>query len=141
MPLQRLRNVKNGDHFYTTSVAEAMGAVASRAYVSESVATKVSYTATTEPNSCPLIPVYRYYNNKNDHFYTVNQAEGNGASGYVSEGIAFFCAANQYECGATEAFYRYYIGRDHFYTTSVEEGFSVVSGGGTFEGVLCYTWL
>lgn len=136
VPLLRLRNIKNGDHFYTTSVDEAMAAVASKAYISESIATKVS----TSESDCLLKPVYRLYNNKNDHFYTANLAEANGASGYVQEGIAFYCAANENACGATETFYRYYIGNDHFYTTNLQEGFNVVSGGGKYEGVLCYTW-
>ncbi|KAJ6641622.1 hypothetical protein Bhyg_06562, partial [Pseudolycoriella hygida] len=123
VPLQRLRGVKTGDHFYTTSVAEAMAAAGSKAYVSEGVATRVSTSTTSE---CSLIPVYRYFNNRNDHFYTNNQAEGNGAAGYVSEGIAFYCAANENDCGATQAFYRYYFNSEHFYTTNVQEGFNVV---------------
>lgn len=116
-----------------------MAAVGSKGYVSESVATRVS---TTNTSDCKLIPVYRYWNNKNDHFYTANKVEGDGARGYVSEGIAFYGAANQNECGATEAFYRYARGEhgEHFYTTDEQEGFSVMGSGGTFEGVLCYTW-
>lgn len=138
MSLHRLRNVKNGDHFYTTSVPEAMTAVGSKAYVTEYVATKVS----TDVSDCPLIPVYRLWNQKDDHFYTASNAEKINAAnaGYVDEGIAFYCAATINECGATEAFHRYNVGRDHFYTTNMDEGFTIVSGGATYEGILCYTW-
>lgn len=139
MPLYRLRNVRNYDHFYTTSVGEAMAAVASKDYISEFVATKVS-TAPSVSSDCLLIPVYRLYNNENDHFYTANLWEANGAVGYVVDGIAFYCAANANECGATEAFHRYYVGKDHLYATNVHEGFLVVRNGGKYEGVLCYTW-
>lgn len=135
VPLYRLRNIITFDHFYTTSISEAMFAIESNyGYELEFVATNVA----TSTSGCLLKPVYRLFNQINDHLYTTSTTEGiNG--GYVSEGIAFYCAANAGECGATKAFHRYLVGTDHFYTVNAQEGFTVAKGG-KYEGVLCYTW-
>lgn len=89
-----------------------------------------------------LQPVYRLFNQRNDHFYTTSDFEASVAvlNGYVREGIAFYCAANLNDCGACTPFYRYVIGSEHFYTTNIVEGFSVVLKGGKYEGIMCYIW-
>lgn len=116
-----------------------MNAVSRSGYTNEGRAGTV---ASSESN-CQLKPVYRLYNQRNDHFYTTNALEAftAAAHGYNREGIAFFCAANAHECGATVAFHRYLVGgSDHFYTANVDEGFNVVKNGGRYEGIMCYVW-
>lgn len=133
-----MRHKSNGEHFYVTSLSELTDAVLLHNYAQEFQTAKVS----TNESTCRLKPVYRLY--KNEHFYTTSDAEASAAvnaDGYTKEGIAFYCAANLNECGATKPFHRYLIGGfDHFYTGDINEGNGVIQRGGKYEGILCYTW-
>jgi hypothetical protein len=85
IPLFRLYNPGNGDHFYTTSAAERDTA-AGGGYSIEGVACYVFGSATEGTT-----PLFRLYNPGNgDHFYTISAAERDSAvsGGYVSEGAA-----------------------------------------------------
>jgi hypothetical protein len=86
-PLYRLFNWGNGDHFYTTSVAERDGAIQNAGYADEGVACYVY--ANPASNTTPL---FRLFNPANgDHFYTTSGLERDNAvqnGGYINEGIA-----------------------------------------------------
>ncbi|NIM15748.1 MAG: hypothetical protein GTO45_27485, partial [Candidatus Aminicenantes bacterium] len=82
--------------------------------------------------------LYRYLNSSiGDHYYTTNWNElGNGAGGYVYEGIA--CWVHNSQLPGTKKFYRYLnssIG-DHYYTTNWNE-LGNGAGGYVYEGVAC----
>ena len=71
-----------------------------------------------------LAPLYRYY--KGEHFYTTNIHEigtatpgRQGNHGYVSEGVQ--CIIHTRQDPNTIPLYRYWNGRDHFYTTNSNE--------------------
>lgn len=148
--IYRLYNAKSDDHFYTTSLGEANNAANTLGYQHEgSVGSVLPPTAVC---SCydTYVPVYRLYKpgQKDDHFYTTSVAEASTAAQtlqYRWEGIAFYCATSQGECGdcgSKVPLYRYNRNIDHFYTTSLNEAFSnVIPYGGKYEGILCYIWI
>lgn len=149
VPLYRLYNPSRDDHFYTTTVSEVNNAVNTLGYYKEGISGWVF--PSTADCSCneAYIPVYRLFKagKKSDHFYTTSVAEASNAAQnlqYKWEGVAFYCATKQgdcKDCGSKAAFYRYYRNIDHFYTTSLNEGFSnVIPYGGKYEGILCYIW-
>jgi outer membrane biosynthesis protein TonB len=146
LPLYRLWNPKTDDHFYTTCPQEA-----------ENAATKLGYNRETSPglvakngadchcNRAGFRPAYRYFRPgaKNDHFYTMNAAEGNRAVaklGYKREGTAFYCSTTPRQCGASLSLFRFLRHTDHFYTTNKAEEKNVLPHGGKYEGITCYIW-
>ena len=74
------------------------------------------------------VPLYRYYNGKiTDHFYTINFNEiGHGKHGYKLEKVE--CKVWSYAQPGTVPLYRYWNGRDHFYTTSASEIGTTIPG-------------
>jgi endonuclease/exonuclease/phosphatase family metal-dependent hydrolase/archaellum component FlaG (FlaF/FlaG flagellin family) len=85
--------------------------------------------------------LYRYFNASiGDHFYTTNWNElGNGAGGYVYEGVA--CYVFKQQTPGLVKLYRYLnnsIG-DHYYTTNWNE-LGSGAGGYVYEGVACYVY-
>jgi len=95
---------------------------------------------------CGLKPIYRLHGNKtgdfeHDSFYTDNEAEAEDAvnsKGYVKEGIAFYCAKKEKDCGANVALRRYVRktihGYDHFYTNNEAEGNRIMADESTVKG-------
>ena len=136
------------EHFYTTNIHEIGTAVPGRigkhGYKSEGIACKILNRGV--PGALPL---YRYWNGA-DHFYTTNAAEigvtrprQKGKHGYTSEGIAGYCFPARVH--GSKPLYRYWNGRDHFYTTNSHEiGTTVPGRVGRFnyrsEGVACYVF-
>lgn len=110
-----------------------MHAVSYDSYVRENQAATVS----ANKSDLDLKSVLRAFNGK-DHFYTTNGSEVK--AGF--EKIAFYCAANLNDYGATKPFYRFLLnGFDHFYTVNIDEGFAAAANDkGIYEGILCYTW-
>jgi hypothetical protein len=83
--IYRLRNPRNGKHFYTTDGQENAAAVAS-GYVLEGLIGAIPRSA---GDSEPMYRVYRLYNrSQNKHFYTVDYNERTAllSKGYVAEG-------------------------------------------------------
>jgi hypothetical protein len=135
VPFYRLYARWDGDHFYTTSQAEADQAVQG-GYSSEGIACPIHNAP-----GANRVPFYRLYASWNgDHFYTTSAGERDHAitGGYSSEGIAGYVYP---AAGAgLRALYRCYArwNGDHFYTTSQAERDSAVAGGYTNEGIACY---
>ena len=144
VPFYRYYN--GAEHFYTTDATEigttTVNVVGDYGYKFEGIAGSIYQAA-----GAGLVPLYRYYNNK-EHFYTTSAGEigtttigETGKHGYHFEGIAGYCFASPAE--GVKAFHRYYNGKDHFYTTNPEEiGTTTVGSVGKFgykyEGVACY---
>lgn len=132
---------------YTTSIDEEKTAQKTLSYNQETQPGLVATTSSDCRCGNNLKPVYRVYRPapNEDHFYTTSDQEAANAVsklGYNREGIAFYCASNTGECGASLAFHRYLRKgkgdfRNHYYTTSLNDG---SSSGGTYEGILCYIW-
>ena len=71
------------------------------------------------------VPFYRYWNGR-DHFYTTNAAEigttskgQHGLHGYTSEGTA--CHIFTHQVPQSQPLYRYWNGKNHFYTQNWRE--------------------
>ena len=78
------------------------------------------------------IPFYRYWNNK-DHFYTTNANEIGttkegllGKNGYTSYGTE--CKLYPTRVPGSRPLYRYFDGKNHFYTQNAEEIGTIVPG-------------
>ncbi len=93
-PLFRFFNFRNGTHFYTASVGERDSIIANLAgtYRYENIA----YYVSAWPCPAPTIPVFRFYNFRNDtHFFTANPDERDWIIATMSssmrfEGIGFY---------------------------------------------------
>ena len=136
----------NGEHFYTTSAQEigtvTAGLTGRHGYKCEGIA---GYISSVKQGK--LVPLYRYYGN-GDHFYTTNAHEigtdvagVTGKWGYKCEGIAGYVSPSA-EQGCVPL-YRYYNGKDHFYTQSSQEIGTITPGlmghhGHKCEGIACY---
>lgn len=96
-----------------------------------------------------LSAFYRYFHSSlSNHFYTTNIIEIGtsfpglvGRHGYVSEGVA--CLIYTTQVGGSVPLYRYFNGRDHFYTTNANEIATTTPGevgnhGYTSEGIAGY---
>ena len=95
------------------------------------------------------VPFYRYFNGF-DHFYTTSAAEigttthGHlGRHGYRSEGTQ--CLIHNVQAPGTVPLYRYYNGKEHFYTTNSHEIGTITPGvvgkhGYRFEGIAGYCY-
>ena len=118
VPLFRLFNPGNDDHFYTTDVAESNAAMAS-GYTSEGTACFVY--ASPAIDAVPLLRLF--HPGTGDHFYTTDAIEHDDAvaSGYATEGTACFVLAGPI-LGTTPLYRLFNPGSgDHFYTTSAPE--------------------
>jgi hypothetical protein len=120
----RLRELKTGYHFYTTSASERNAAVSKYGYVNEGNA---GYISTT--NIGGLTPLYRLRRmSSGDHLYTTSAAERDSAIanyGFASEGTAGYVSA---PVTGTTALYRLrkLNNGEHFYTTSATERQSAI---------------
>jgi len=102
--------------------------------------------------SADCVPLYRYWNGKNDHFYTTSADEigtttagATGKYGYVSEGISCYIFSDPEDYEGIVPLYRYFNGHDHFYTTSEAEIGTITPGatgnyGYKFEGIQGYVF-
>jgi hypothetical protein len=88
VPLGRLYNPGNGEHFYTANRQEGQRAIRQLGYTFEGVA---GYVAAAPDPASGLVPLYRLYNpSSGDHFYTTSRPEGFNARdqlGYQYEGM------------------------------------------------------
>ncbi len=130
--LYRLCHPFSGEHFYTTSFAEAI-ALADVGWSLEGVACRTPKTSNE--------PIYRFYMPlTGDHFYTNSAVERDAliASGNVYEGIAWYSDTNK-----AKPIYRLYnpaafVG-SHHYTSNLEEVWTLISTAGwQYEGVGWY---
>lgn len=88
MPLYRLANPANGDHFYTTSNKEHDNAVAQFGYHLEGAG---GYVYQRQIPSARSPPLRLFHGGTNDHFYTISDTESANANAkfsYTYEGIA-----------------------------------------------------
>lgn len=132
IPLYRVYNPNNGEHFFTTSQEEAHGLI-NLGWIDEGI----SWYGEKESNK----PAYRLYNpNSGEHFYTLDAREyENVASvGWVKEGISFYTAED------TEIpIYRVFNPNaqnagSHHYTVSAKESSGLVTEGWKAEGIAFY---
>lgn len=82
--MQRLYNLKSGEHFYTANIQER-DVLISKGWKYEGVGWKAPKKSNT--------PVYRLYNpNAGDHHYTPDQAERSSLikAGWKDEGIGWY---------------------------------------------------
>ena len=143
VPLFRYYHPSAGDHFYTTSFQELGNGKTGWKY--EGIQCRI--LSARVRNSVPL---YRYWNNGNDHFYTTNANEIGtttygqvGRYGYKSEGVTGYCFPTRQ--AGTIPLYRYWNGRDHFYTTDMNEIGTIAYGqtgkhGYKSEGIACFVY-
>ena len=123
------RSVGGGEHFYTTSAAEA----ACCGFTVEFYDYYRLYTAQLGN----LIPFYRCALFGGKHLYTADvNCEGAG----TNEGAMGYIAPSPI-CGSTPLYRLYYAATgDHFYTTSDSERASAIAGGHVDEGTVGYVW-
>ncbi|HTK07569.1 MAG TPA: protein kinase [Ktedonobacteraceae bacterium] len=118
MPLYRLDNSINGDHFYTMSAQERDGAVAHYGYHSEGIA---GYLFPTQVANTQ--PLYRLNGPNGAHFYTMSAQERDAVvahNGYHYEAIAGYLFSTQ--VANTQPLYRLSgPNSDYFYTMSAQE--------------------
>jgi hypothetical protein len=122
-----------GEHFYTVSAAEAVGAGFSIE------ANPYFYVAQYDSAGVGLVPFYRCFGSWGKHFYTQSAtcenapAHNEGALGLVANGPAF---------GAVPLYRLFNPGNgDHFYTVNAGEMNSAAAQGWHVEGVAAYVWL
>ena len=148
-PLYRYFN--GTEHFYTTNAGEigttTCGLKGKHGYTSEGIACHIS------PNKLNgFLPFYRYWNGK-EHFYTTNAFEigtdvygVTGKWGYKCEGIAGYTPPNNNNNTDIVPLYRYWNGKEHFYTTNAAEIGTTTPGlkgkyGHICEGIACYVFI
>jgi hypothetical protein len=137
IPLYRLVNTKNGDHFYTVSAQERDNAVQAFDYIFEGIACYVlpAYDRVG-------VPLYRMLHaNNGDHFYTISEAERDRliqSRAYTSEGAA--CNVLPVGEQGASPLYRLWLRKtgDHFYTMSALERDRAIKNGYTNEGIACH---
>ena len=138
------------DHFYTTNAAEigttTYGLKGQHGYTSEGIECYVS--SVKHDGYCAL---YRYFNGT-EHFYTTNAQEigtdvygVKGKHGYKCEGIQCYVPPNDPQNASIIPLYRYWNGKEHFYTTNAQEIETTTYGlkglhGYTSEGIQCYVF-
>ncbi len=140
------------DHFYTTAAWELGGDIPGSKG-------KHGFTFEGYTGSCltkPLRgakPLHRYWNGV-DHFYTLNAREiGTTKRGkigkyrYRYEGVQCYCFSSPkpFKVLGLRPLYRYFNGKDHFYTMSPREIGTTKRGkkgkhGYRSEGVACWMW-
>jgi hypothetical protein len=129
--VDRSYDATTGEHFYTTSDAEA-------ACCGFTVEAYKYYWLYAAPQS-GLVPFYRCLLMSGFHFYTTDM-NCEGAAGAKNEGMLGYIATSAV-CGST-ALYRLYDGTngDHFYTTSAAESSSAQANGYVLESTAGYVW-
>jgi hypothetical protein len=129
--VDRSVNPMTGEHFYTTSDAEA----ACCGYTVEALKYYYLYSA----QQSGLVPFYRCLLMTGFHFYTTDSG-CEGAAGAKNEGSLGYIATSAV-CGATPL-YRLYDGTtgDHFYTVSAAESSTAQSNGYVLESTAGYVW-
>jgi hypothetical protein len=133
VPFYRFYNDNLGHHLYTTNWEEI--------WSSTDIWSHEGIECNIYPNQEPgTVPLYRYFLQDRDYFYTTNEAEIGtteigqvGKYGYVSQGVAGYCYPNSRT--GVEPLYRFveFGDTNHFYTTSYAEG-----QGWLYESVACY---
>ncbi len=129
--IARSLNPSTGEHFYTTSAAEA----GSPGYRVENYSAYYLHAA-----SLPgLLPFYRCLMDYGKHFYTTASNCEDLSPGHVESVMGYI--ATTPVCGAV-ALYRSWnpSNGDHFYTTSYSEHLSSLAGGYRDEGISGYVW-
>ena len=129
--VDRSYNAMTGEHFYTTSDAEA----ACCGFTVEDLDYYYLYTA----QQTGLVPFYRCLLMSGFHFYTTDSG-CEGAAGAKNEGSLGYIATSAV-CGSTPL-YRLYDGTngDHFYTVSASESASAQQQGYILESTAGYVW-
>lgn len=128
--VRRLYNRNTGEHFYTTSDAEASSLVKA-GWKDEGAAWLDNETGNNK------VPVYRVYNpNSGLHLFTANLEEKKNLTGlgWKDEGVAFY----GYNGKDGLPVYRLYNGKTHFYTLSKEEKASLEKAGWKYNGIAWY---
>ena len=129
VPVYRLYNPNNGEHFFTKNANETVSL--------ENSGWSYDGVAWFTPNSG--IPVYRLYDSSHGiHLYTSNVTEKNTLviAGWTNEGIAWYSATSG------KSVYRLYksvggVGL-HMLTSNTTEKNNLISAGWTYEGVSMY---
>lgn len=139
VPLYRLRNPVQGEHFYTANIDEAHTALSSYGYVFEGVAGYIDTSAIGSD-----VPLYRLESSSSGHFYTTSAAEASNApnnTNYVSEGIAGYVSPATGTNLAPLYRLRTSYTNLHFYTTSQAEANNAVANDGyVSEGIAGYLY-
>ena len=83
------------------------------------------------PKNNTNVPVFRLFNKNNDHVFTASDEERQNLinSGWAYEGVAWYTDDN------TPPTYRFYLGVEHFYTTSLAEAYMITNRVGIYEGL------
>lgn len=120
VPVYRLFNPTNGQHFYTASADERDYDINQLGFHYDFIA---FYAATASGNG--FMPVYRLYNpSTSDRLFTVSSEERDGAVnnfGYKYEAVAFYAAAPTAVNGSTPVYRLASPQYGHFYTIDLNE--------------------
>ncbi|KZT03641.1 uncharacterized protein LAESUDRAFT_814511 [Laetiporus sulphureus 93-53] len=135
----RAYNVKQTDHYYTTSVSAMDKAVSKDGYKSQGDAGHV-FTSEVVNTS----PLYQLYTAKTtDNFYTTSEEQAekvvSNGGGWKRQGIAAYVYEDQI-CGSIPL-YQVYNPKitDHFYTTDeTERNHAIDDDGYVDQGIACY---
>jgi hypothetical protein len=129
--VDRSVNPTTGEHFYTTSDAEASCC----GFTVEALDYYYLYSA----QQSGLVPFYRCLLMSGFHFYTTDSG-CEGAQGAKNEGSLGYIATSAL-CGSTPL-YRLYdaTNGDHFYTVSASESATAQSNGYVLESTAGYVW-
>jgi cytolysin (calcineurin-like family phosphatase) len=139
--LYRCRNIRDNNHFYTTSLSE-VDYILQHGYVLENTPCLVYSSKKSDPDH--LIPLYRLYNaGVDDHLYTTSDEERNHCINnlkFSDEGIqCYVFDADLRGVDGLVPLYRLYNKdlHDHFYTTSEAENEYAQTIGYQYERVAC----
>lgn len=132
---------KTQTFFYTVSLSELNDAVKNRGYIRNAITGRVAISSTDCNKGKTLVPVNRLFDKVNsDYLYQANEEQCVNKTDYTPQGIAFYGAAKEKQCGATIPFYRFWNGKNHIYATDLKEGQIIAGPNGTNEGIISYIW-
>lgn len=137
LPVYRLYNKGNGDHYFTINSSEVNSLISS--------GWTYEYVAFYQSTRNDRVNIYCVYNpNSGEHFYTKNITEANNLikNGWYNQGIPFY--ADSYKSTFNQAVFRLYNPNakkadSHVYILSESEKNSLISKGWRNEGVAWYS--
>lgn len=87
-----------------------------------------------------LVPVKRSVNRAGTDYLYQTTDDPHPGQIYNMEGVAFYGASTQNNCGAAVPVYRFWDGKTHTYYTDLADGKQKAGPNAINEGIVCYIW-